>query len=50
MQLFLENWEHYLFATIDLHAPSLGAERVFLSDPHSQVNSLLAPKLTDYAK
>ena len=38
------------FATIDLHAPSPGAERVFLSDPHSQVNSLLAPKLTDYAK
>ena len=50
MQLFLENWEHYIFATIDLHAPSPGAERVFLSDPHSQVNSLLAPKLTDYAK
>ena len=38
------------FATIDLRAPSPGAERVFLSDPHSQVNSLLAPKLTDYAK
>ena len=38
------------FATIDLHAPSPGAERVVLPDPHSQVNSLLAPKLTAYAK
>ena len=38
------------FATIDLHAPSPDAERVVLPDPHSQVNSLLAPKLTAYAK
>ena len=38
------------FATIDLHAQSPGAERVVLPDPHSQVNSLLAPKLTAYAK
>ena len=44
------NFGNTSFATIDLHAPSPCAERVFLSDPHSQVNSLLAPKLTAYAK
>ena len=36
--------------TFDLNAPSPDEERIVLLDTHSQVNPLLAPKLTAYAK
>ena len=44
------NFGNNTFTTSDLNAPSPDAERIFLSDINSQVNPLLAPKLTEYAK
>ena len=44
------NFVNNTFTTSDLNAPSPDAERIFLSDINSQVNPLLAPKLTEYAK